>query len=382
MTAKGESLSLRARRTVATVVLVAVGLPACGAWDADAPAGPAPPACVPMDLRLGPMLEQVGQGKTQHLAQLLSTRLDDQGQRALVQLLLDIAAALPGGTAEQLPTLLSSSGLGALIPLVVALLAPLPGQPSATPPQPARTAELQALSAVAQACLTPALFNLGERVLRDPKTAAAVQTLLAAGPSGAQQILAAVQASGPDGRKAFQVLLRNVLTSAAAPAFDPAPLLTTVDGLVDPQAPGAIGALRDVLYVALAAGSAQDRATARQAVQAFAACALHNDPDQRIAGYLFDVLATAPPSAQALEVPKLDVGQWLPLLAAATGVLATQPAASDAWSQLLGLILRPDVAIAALPELLALLQSDALPGVVGLLADLLAQPCRTSAGAT
>jgi hypothetical protein len=321
----------------------------------------------------------MGQGKTTHVAQLIAQRLDAQAQGNLIQLLLDVAAAMPAGTASELPELLSAQGLGALVPLVVAVLAPLPGDPQSIPPISPRTAELQALGAVAQSCLSPQFFAVLERILRTPLTAPAVQTLLAAGPAGAQDILAAVQSTGSEGRKALQVLARNVLTAATSADFDATALLTTLDGLVDPAQPGAIGALRDLLAVAWTSGSAAEQLEARQAIAELAGCVLAQDPDQLLVGYLYDVVTSAAVQSQLDQPVLLEASRWLPLLSAASGVLAKGNAAADAWSQLSGVTLRPDVAIGVLPELVDLLQSNTLGGVLGLLTDLLVQPCREPA---
>jgi len=347
----------------------------CGALDDSAP--PAPPRgnCPTIDDRLAPLVALAAQHKTDHLAAVIATRLDPASQRAFIQLIIDVAHALPAGTAARLPKLLAPDRLGALLPIVVALLEDLPGDPTATPPQPPKLEELTAFAAVAQGCLSSDLFVLGARIWRDPKTATALDTLLAAGPSGAGQVVAALQAGGAEGRDGFRALVANLATSLAQPGFDAGPLLALLDRLVDPAQPGALGALRDLLRIAVMGDAPADRVQAAEALRGFSRCLLRLDPHQRIAGHLYDVLASADPATAALPA-QLHSADFLPLLATATEVLATRPAATDAWNQLLGLVLRPDVAVEALPELMVLLRSDALPGAFALLGDLVLQPCR------
>ncbi len=362
----------------AVVGAIAGVLSNCGAADDSAPPDPVRTHCKTIDERLGPLLQLAEDGKTGHLAAVIATRLDHASQRAFVQLVLDVAYAMPAGTAEKLPKLLAPEGLGALLPLIVALLETLPGDPTAQPPLPPHIAELTAFAAVAQSCLSGELFVLGARVWRDPKTSTSLNVLLSAGPQGAGQLLGAVQSAGAQGRVGFQALVNNLSTSLAQPTFDAQPLLALLDRLVDPIVPGVIGALRDLLRVATVGDTPKDKVQAAKALRGFALCLLGLDPDQLIAGHLYDVLASADPTAARLPA-NIDSADFLPLLATATEVLASKPAATDAWNELLGLILRPDVAVAALPELVGLLKSDALPGAFALLGDLVAQPCRTQA---
>lgn len=349
-------------------------LPACGALDDSAPVPPPRGQCASVDERLAPLLQLTQSGKTAHLAGLLSSRLSPASQRAVVQLVLDVAAALPADTSKHLSELISPQGLGALIPLLVAIFEPLPGDPTAQPPVPPRIAEMTAFSTVAQNCLSSELFILGSRLFRDPKAASALDGLLAAGPAGAQQLLAALQTPGVEGRKSFQIIVRNLATSLAQEGFDAAPLLQTLGQLRTPAAPGMIDALHALLSVAVLGDSPADKEQARGALQGFAVCLLHHDAEQLIAGHGYDVLVALDP--QSIAAIDIDSQRWLPVVAYATDVLATKPAARDAWNQLLGLVLRPDIAVEALPELIALLRSEALPGALALVADLVTQPCK------
>ena len=355
----------------AVAALAALG---CGALDDSAPAVPPRTQCTTVDERLAPLVALAKQGKTAHLAGLIATRLDPAGQRAVVQLLLDVAYALPPNTSKNLPQLLAPNGLGALVPLVLAILEPLPGDPAAAPPVPPRIAEMTAFSSTAQNCLSSQLFVLGSRFFRDPKAASALDSLLESGPEGAKQLLAAMAGAGIEGRVAVQIIVRNLATSLAQDGFHAEPLVQTVRQLGNPKSPGVLDALADLLEVAVLGDSPADQEQARSALQGFAKCLLIQDPGQLIAGHGYDVLVGLDPLA--IAAVELDSKQWLPVVAYATDVLATKPAARDAWNQLLGLVLRPDIAIEALPELIDLLQSQALTGALALLGDLVTQPCK------
>ena len=377
-----RAVAVRMGRLAAALVVCAVLVCSCGAELDSAPPDPPRSQCKTIDERLAPLAELAKQGKTKHIAQLITTRLDPASQKAFVQLVISVAYALPPSTTAHLPELLAPSGLGALLPLVAALLETLPGDPNAQPPLPPQIAELTAFSAVAQTCLTGELFVLGARTFRDPRTALAVDALLSAGEATAGQLLnlsnllTALQQSGAQGRKGFGVLVNNLALALSQPTFDGRPLLDTLAHLTDPAAPGAIGALHQLLTVALLGSSSADEKQAKRALGQFAKCLLRLDPDQRIAGHVYDVLVTIDLQKRLPKGP-VKSAPWLLLVAYATDVLATQPAATDAWTQLLGLVLRPDVAVQALPELVQLLTSEALTGLFGLLSDLVAQPCKT-----
>lgn len=361
-------------RKLATVLVALHLATGCGALDDSAPPTAKPSHCTTVDQRLAPLMALAHQGKTSHLAALVAERLDPAGQRAVVQLVLDIAYALPGDISKDLPDLLAPSGLGALVPLLVAILAPLPGDPQAVPPIPPKIEAMKAFSAVAQSCLSQEMFVLGKRLFAEPEAADAVAGLLGAGSGGVKQILGAVQAAGAEGRAGLQTLVRNLMTSLAADDFTPEPLLALLDRLVDPANPGALGAVNMFLHSMVLGHSPGDRQQALQALGGFAKCMLALDPDMEIAGHGYDVLAN-------LDLPDtatvtIDTHRWLPIVSIAMDVLASHPASRDAWSQLLGLLLRPETGIAALPDLVELMESEALPGVFGLLADLVALPCQ------
>ncbi len=359
---------------MATVLVALQLLTSCAALNDSAPAVPKPSHCQTVDQRLAPLMKLAHQGKTSHLATILSGRLDAAGQRAVVQLVIDVAYALPGDIAKDLQGLLAPSSLGAVVPLLVAFLAPLPGDPLASPPIPPKVQAMTAFAGVAQSCLSQEMFVLGKRLFAEPAAADAVTGLLTSGTGGAKQILGALQNAGAEGRSGMQTLVRNLMTAVAADDFAPEPLLALLDGLVDPSAPGALGAIDQFLRAMVVGNSPADRAQALHALGGFAQCFIDLDPDMAIAGHGYDVLVVL--DLPDMSTLTLDTHRWLPVISIAMDVLASHAASRDAWSELLGLLLRPETGIAALPDLVGLLQSEALPGILGLLADLIALPCQ------
>ena len=366
------------KRALALVLLLS--LTRCGALDESAPTRATPHACKTVDEDLKPVLDLVAAGQLSHLANLLQTDLDPSSLRAVLRLVLDAARALPAGTLKKLPDVLSNSGMGGLLPLLTALLEPLPGKPDATPPVPPKTAELQAFSTLAQTCLTSDLFQLLTDLLREPALAPAVDVLLADGLSGAPQLQNALKSSGTSGRAGIVALVHDVMTSMAAPGFDPHPLLTALEGLIDPQAPGILGALDTVMKLATLDAAGQPNAAHLATLQSGAQCLLNADPDGRLVGHLYDVLVGAPIAPMGPSAGKASgTEDLLQLLAYVTEVLAQSQGARDAMGQVFGLILRPDVAVQAVPELVLLLKSDAFTGLFQLIHDLALQPCRNQA---
>lgn len=332
-----------------------------------------------METRLAPLVALGKAGQLKTIAHLVSHDLDPASQSALLRLGLDVGRALPPGTVQKLPALAAGPDAAALVPIVVAVLAPLPGNAQSVPPVTPKTAEMASFSAIAASCLQQDLFAWLTGLLRHPATAPALDTLVRGGPATLQQVQQAAQASGVAGREGFIVLFRNLATSLANPLFDPRPLLATLQALRDPAAPGAIDAVHALLAAATVDALGQPDPAKVGALTRFMACARRLDPDARLPGHWYDVFVAvplpSPPTGTASSTK--DV---LALVAVVTQVLADSEGDRDALAQVLGLMLRPDVATAGIPELVGLLQSDALTGVVRLLGDLLTQPCRTQPG--
>jgi len=364
----------------ALILVLLLSLAGCGAQDESAPTRPAPHACKTVDEDLKPVLDLVDAGQLSHLANLLEQHLDPSALRAVLRLVLDAARALPSGSLKKLPGILEHSGMGGLLPLLTALLEPLPGKPGATPPIPPKTQELQAFSMLAQTCLTRDLFQFLTDLLREPALAPAADVLLADGLSGAPQLQNALKNTGVSGRAGVVALVRDVMTSIAAPGFDPHPLLAALQGLVDPQAPGVLGALNVVLELATLDASGKPHAAHIATLQSGARCLLHADPDGRLVGHLYDVVVIAPiaPMGPRASQPS-GTEDLLQLLAYMTEALERSEGARDAMGQVFGLVLRPDVATQAVPELVLLLRSDAFSGLFQLIHDLALQPCRSQA---
>ncbi len=374
-------------RQVSLFALVCVWLAACGGLDDSAPTQAPVAKCVTVETRLQPLVDLANQGRLKHIALLVQHDVDEPSQRALVRLVLAIGAALPPGSAHKLPKLVADPNAANIGPLLVALLGSLPGQPDAQPPVPPQTDEMAAFSAIVRSCHPPELFQAMTGLLREPDLPGAVDLLLGASAQAGPQLRQGLKAAGVQGRPGFMALVRDALTSIAAPGFEVQPLLNALQGLADPQHPGAIDALALLLRRVGEDHEGKPTPLRIQAIQGLAACILKADPQDRVAGHLYDVLLTpAAPTEVALpHVPTptatgpSQTGELLALAAFVTEVLAADEAAREALAQVLGLILRPDLATAAIPELLDLVQSQALIGVIALLGDLIEQPCRSGA---
>lgn len=366
-------------RAVGAILAFVTG---CGALDESAPLPP-PPAktCPTVDQQLAPLLQLTDQGRLQHIAALIEHELDDASHRAMLQLVLEVAKALPPGSGTKLPKLLESSGLEGLVPVVIAILEPLPGRPLAEPPIPPKTAEMTAFSGIARNCVSQRVFVTLADVLREPAMAHELDGLLGEAGGLLPVLHKALQGAGVEGRPAFTVLVRNLLISLEQPGFDPRPLLASLHALAGQDPQSALRRVHRLAAALLLDAQGQPHQKRLEGIGEFAGCVLRLDPDQRVMGHAWDVLLAAPlaeATTPTLPAPGVTA-ELLAMAAQACDVLAEREAARDAMAQVFGLVLRPDIATQAVPELVDLLQSDALPAVLGLVADLVAQPCRPEA---
>ncbi len=366
---------------MAFAACVAVLAAGCGAGSDSAPAPTVHDQCVSIDTRLASVMNQVQTGHLKAVANILSHDLDMPSQRAVVALLLALAKALPPGAAQQMPPALQDPRVATLLPLLVKLLSDLPGDPLATPVKPPKVLEMAAFSRMAQTCLTRDLFTLMADVLRDKRSPDIVSRVLVDVMNGGPQIRAALAAGGASGKAGFLDLLHNGLTSIAAPDFNPLPLVQTLDGLTNPQAPTILDALDGLLRVAFLGPDGQPHAGHVNAASDFCVCMLAADPSMTVLGLAYDVLLAKPATETTLPEATTDTNgamrTFLPIVADMCDVLAQNEAARDAWTQILGLILRPDIAVAALPEVIELLSGDTVASVLALVNDLLTHPCVT-----
>lgn len=367
-------------RTKALLPLAVVALFGCGALDDSAPARPQANACKTVDEQMQPLVALGNSGKLRHIAAIVSHDLDEPTQRAIVRLVLNIAKAMPADSMKKIPDLLKDPSTTSLIPIVVAILRPLPGDAKAQPPIPAKIVEMTAFSGVARTCLRQDLYALMTDLLRDPRMPTVVDQINHDISGSAGQMQNLLKQAGVEGRSGLLALLHNALASIAAPGFDPKVLLDALAGLRNPAKPTLIDTAYTVLQAASYLPNGEFSQPRAAALQHFAACFLQQDPDVRVLGEWYDVLLSADVSPSALPATPLpgSTAQVVQLLAVVTQVLADDEASRDALNQTLGLMLRPDLAVGAIPELIELLESDTLKGVIGLLADLVLQPCRAS----
>lgn len=377
---RGAAPGSLARCALALSAALCLSLSGCGAGDDSAPELDAGPQCKTVDEHLAPLHARIEAGGLTQIATILRDVLDPASLRAIVQLLLDVGQDLPAGTPERLTALMDNPQGKRLVPVVVALLEPLPGDPTATPPRPARVPEMESFSRIATTCLSGPLFGMATEVMRDPRLGPVLTQLLGAVDLAAE-LRQALTGSGYDGKQGFVLLIRNIAFSMAAPGFDPQPLVATLDALAGDQ-PGVVAALRDLLVLLTRDGQGKVLPARAAVISQAVGCFIAIDAEFILPAYWYDVLLSpevisalggGDPARAPLEVaPLLEL---LDLGAYATSALSGSEAARDALGQVLGLLLRPDLAVKGIPELVGVLQGDILPGAVAMLTALLDKPC-------
>ena len=361
-------------------VLLAAG---CGAIDDSAPLAKQPKHCKTLDEHLAPLDQHVAAGNMVHLGRIIREDLDRASLRAIVKLLLDTIAALPAGTFEDLAVHLNKPTAGdTLGPLLIALLEPLAGDPAATPPKPPKLPQLLAFSKIANACLSETLFAVVTDLLRDKRLEPVLRELLKGGSALGPRLEKALADAGVDGKAAIVALIRNIAVSLAAPGFDPAPLLAALDGIAGDNK--TLLALRELLAIALLDDKGEVDKERVAAVSGFVRCFIDIDHHFVLPGYWYDVaaggalsiaLAATPDTAEAQEDRLQALLAVTGLLSYLTDALAKDPGARDALGQAGGLVLRPDLAVEAIPEVVQLLRTAVLDGLPSLLSDIATRPC-------
>ncbi len=360
-------------------LILVMWVAACGATDDSAPIVTDRDACTSMDEHLAPLRHRIETGGLDQIGKILEEELDPASLQAIVQLALDIARDLPAGTLQQMTGLLEHPQAGRMVPIVVALLEPLPGDAKAQPPVPAKGAELLVFSRIATTCLEAPLFAALTELLRDKRLGPALAQLLGDS-EAAREARKTLRTAGKESKAGFVKLLENLALSIAEPDFDPDPLVALLQGLAGDQ-PGLLAGARD-LFVVATLNPDGSVATARvNAISNTMKCFLDIDQDFILPAYWTDILLSpdvsaalaGPPGSPPLDVTPIVelavVGAWV------TEALAQSEAARDALGQVLGLLLRPDLSVRGIPELVDLLEGDALPGMVRLISDLSTQPC-------
>lgn len=367
------------RRAAAVGCMVTALLCGCGAEADSAPVVADKQACTSIDEHLRPLRERVAAGGLDQVALIINSELDRASLHAIVQLVLDVAQQLPAGTLDKAGELARHPQAARLVPIVVALLEPLPGDAKASPPVPAKSAELKAFSRIATTCLRAPLFAALTDVLRDERLGPALNNLLGSA-DAAVAARKALRRAGVQTKDGFVTLFQNLALSIAAPDFDPRPLVDLLDALAG-QDTGLIAGGRDLFRLLTLAPDGSVAWSRVDAVSTAMVCFNSLDEDFILPAYWYDILLS-PAVSQALKgppgTPPLDTAPIVELArlgAYATDVLAQSEASRDALGQVLSLLLRPDLSIAAIPEVIGLLESDALPGLFALLADLATTPC-------
>ena len=373
-------MSRVATRLLGAGLLVAT-LWGCGAEDDSAPVIADKNLCKSTDEHLQPLRQRVAAGGMDQIALILNEELDRASLHAIVQLALDVARELPAGAVEQTAALVGHPQTARLVPIVVALLEPLPGDPLAIPAAPAKVAELKAFSRIATTCLDAPLFDALTDLLRDERLGPALKNLLGS-TDAAVDARKALKRAGVETKAGFVTLFQNLALSIAAPGFDPRPLVELLDALAGQDA-GLIAGGRDLFRLLTLKPDGSVAVARVEAVSNAMACFNAIDEQFILPAYWYDILLSpdvsaalkGPPGAPPLDVqPMVELAR---LGAFGTDALAQSEASRDALGQVLGLLLRPDLAIRGIPEMVGLLQSQALPGLFSLLSDLATAPCLT-----
>jgi hypothetical protein len=353
----------------------------CGAWDESAPPMPVSGTCAEVDERLAPLLSLANSGQLSAIGQVIATKLDPDTQRAVLQLVLDVLRSLPADAPKRLPTLLTGSGLQQLAPVVLAVLTPLPGDSQTVPPTPPMTAEMTAFSRVAQSCLGQQTLQVLATVARDPLMAPTLQALLAPDSAVLNVLRTSLVQAGIEGRTSFAIVVRNALLSLATPGTDMGPMFATLENAASLDPTGTLLQLANLLRMLVNPADPQQALHQRAVIASLCDCLLRLDPDLKLVGHLYDTVLVAPLPAEASAATDsvADLPELLDYAARMLETVAAKPQSLDAVSQLFGLVLRPDVATTALPDLLTLLRGDVITGVVALLDDLLGPQCAPGA---
>jgi hypothetical protein len=335
----------RSTKTLASVCVAALAMQvaSCGAMDQVAPPPPPSGDCAPAQEQLSTLLRLLDEGRLSGLRQATQQDFTDDARRLLIRMLLDIVGALPEGTLPGLVPLLDQD----LDPLVNELVLVM------------KTAsDYQALGRAGELierCTGKPLLITLAAALADPAWRAALADLL--GGEGLPIDLAALQS-----RTGFQALLRALLTSISDPEFDP----TDVNELLGQFLPELVPLLEPFLI----AGAP------RQSVQLIVGCLLEVDTDDRLAGLVFDVLVSGvdPEPILGLLDGGIDAGLVTVLLPVLELLIAQDRTRS---SVVLGLstLLRPDVAVRVIPDLIVLAEKGAIAEVLQLLVILTGDSC-------
>lgn len=346
-----------------------LALVGCGAFGDTAPPVEQDLSCPSIEQQIPTVLALIDEGRLDGLRHVIEVQVSDTLRGQIVELGLDIIRALPPDTLDGLRTVVQDDAVWALLPLVADV-----GR-FVVEDGGGRWEVLPVASDLIVLCPGGELLPVLGDLLQDPTMLDAIGLLLS-DPQGIEALLASldVDLADPAARDALLALVDNVLASFAAPGFrldELEELLVGLAdlGLLDLRSP----AIRGLL--ALAHEALDDPARAG-ALQSFVGCLRTVDPDLTLVALLYDLVAAGAISLEdvtaVLAVTDSAAGGdvVVALLVNVIDFLATDDEARGGLANVLLTILRPDVAEVALPDLIVLLEADAVPEVVDLLVSL------------
>ncbi len=332
-------------------------LTGCGAFEEESSPLVIVQDCPTAGSQLAYLTELVETGQLQGMQQALSERVEADVRTRLVALLFALLDQYDPGTFLELSPVVESGVVGGFVD---GLRGPLE-----------RIVELEAwppvgvLGQALQQCTGRPLLVTLRALLVDPAARADIEILL----SGSLDLEGALESFGLDlttieGRLGFQVLLRSVLISLTQPDFDISSL-TGPDGLVqllsfegDPT----LDALIRIVERLLSPGSPLE------SVQLVTDCLLDVDPEDLVTGLAFDILT----ASDSVTLPELSLYPGgtvealdrllLPLL----DLLVERAYVRQSAVVVLSSLLEPSVAAQFLPDVIVLLDADAIQGLLEL----------------
>lgn len=367
------------RSPLGVVTLVALGVvAACGAGDDDKPPLPTigPPKCERVEEILQPLYALEDAHALDHVATAIRTTLPEDVRRDFVDAVLRLVGAFPSGSFAALDTLPdgdagTSGGPGTTgDPGAQGTLAKVLRWLVETGPSAPNTPVYGLLRRALNTCEGAPVFELLSEMLADDDLLQGLADLL--GNEDLANALLGLDFEGANGRQATQLLVRNLLVSASGDAFDLNGIINLLGLLVDLENPP---------YDRLVAGLERVLdADGLVRLQGLLACLHRVDPDLVSGGLVYDLLTSGLLSDLAGLTPA-EGEPLLPtvlknLLTAALDGLAKDAEVRRGLVPALTIILRDDLAPGVLGDVAAMLDAQAINGVLEVVVDLATGKCR------
>lgn len=322
----------------ALALLVCVG---CGATDLDGPALDPAATCVPAGERIATLVRLLEEGRLAGLHEVTQGEFTEDARTRLIQLVFDVLDALPPGTIPGLAAFVDT-GLADEVAeqLVVVLTAST------------RYEALGVAGELLERCTGAPLLRTVEELISDGNWRAALLDRLAGG------VELPIDIGEIEHRPGFQALLRALLVSISDPGFTPAEILEIVPDF------------EPILGPMLQAG---DR---RESLRLVTGCLLEVDPDDELAGLVFDVLAAGVDGEALLGMYEGGIEETVDrILLPILGLLVHNETARASAVLGLSTLLRPDVAAKVIPDLIVLVEEGAVTEILDLLVAVATGQC-------